>query len=76
LTVIKYCFALVSPQHSEIDFRVGEFPSLEHALHLAEFIASDLSIERKWSGWSIEVRNIEGRQLFAIAVPDGELVTP
>jgi hypothetical protein len=72
----KYCFSLVSPQRSEFDFRVGEFPSPEHALQLAELTAFDLSIEAesKWSGWTVEVRNAQGRQLFAIPVPDSELV--
>ena len=71
----KYCFSLVSPQRSEFDFRVGEFPSPEHALQLAELIASDLSIEAesKWSGGTIEVRNTHGRQWFSITVPDSEL---
>ncbi len=63
-----YSFALVGPQQSELDFPIGEFPSAERALQLAELIALDLSIESKWSGWAVEVRNFHGRQLFAIPV--------
>jgi hypothetical protein len=76
--VNKYCFSLVSPQRSEFDFRLGEFPSPERALQLAELIASDLSIEAesKWSGWTIAVRNTHGRQLFSITLPDSEIAAP
>jgi len=35
---------------------------------LAELIALDLSIESKWSGWTVEVRDFQGRQLFTIPV--------
>ena len=64
----EYSFALVGPQQSELDFRIGEFPSPERALQLAELIALDLSIESRWSGWAIEVRNFYGRQLSSIPV--------
>jgi hypothetical protein len=69
----KYFFDLVSAQRSEFDFRVGEFPSPEHALQLAELIAFDLSTEAegKWLGWTIEVRNTQNRQLFSIPVSGG-----
>jgi len=52
--VDKYIFTLLDPKGSEVDFRVGEFPSAEHALRLAELIAFDLSLDlkSKWSGWS------------------------
>ena len=67
----KYFFDLVSPNRSEFDFRAGQFPSLEHALQLAQLIAFDLSIEAegKLSGWTIEVRNTQGRQLGSMPVP-------
>jgi hypothetical protein len=76
--VNEYCFSLVSPQRSEFDFRLGQFPSAEHALQLAELIASDLSIEAesKWSGWTMAVRNPHGRQLFSITLPDSEIAAP
>jgi hypothetical protein len=66
--VDRYSFALVGPQRSELGFRIGEFPSRERALELAELIALDLSIESKWSGWAVEVRDFHGRQLFTIPV--------
>jgi hypothetical protein len=73
--VDRYRFTLLDPKGSEFDFRVGEFPSAEHALQLAELIACDLSLDpkSKWSGWSIEVRNAKGRTMSTISIPDGQL---
>lgn len=70
----KYCLALTSPQRGEQLIRVGEFPGDEKAFQLAELMALELGIdvERKWSGWTIEVRSPEGRKLFAAPVKDGE----
>ena len=42
----KYIFTLLDPKGSEVDFRVGEFPSAEHALRLAELIALATSADR------------------------------
>jgi len=73
----KYFFDLVNPQSSNYDFRGGEFPSPERAFQLAELIALDLGIEadRKWSGWTIKVRNIHGQQLFSAPVPELDLAS-
>lgn len=67
----RYCLALMSPQHSESQIRVGEFPTADRAFELAEHIAFDLGIEieSQWSGWSIEVRSAQGERLFAVPVP-------
>ncbi len=72
----KYFFDLVSPQRKEFDFRGCEFSNPETAFQQAELLALDLCIEAesKWSGWTVEVRNKHGRQMFAIPVPDSELV--
>jgi hypothetical protein len=69
----KYCFALTSPQHAECHLRVGEFPVAERAFELAELMALELGVEKKWSGWTIEVRCPEGRRLFAVSVGDRNL---
>jgi hypothetical protein len=49
---------------------MGEFPDPERAFQLAELIALELSIEAdgKWSGWTLEVRSLQGRRLFAAPV--------
>jgi hypothetical protein len=60
----------MSPQRAECHLRVGEFPVAERAFELAELMALELAIDvdRKWSGWTIEVRCPEGRKLFAAPV--------
>jgi hypothetical protein len=70
LTVHKYCFALTNPPDSECHLRIGEFPDPETAFQLAELIALELGIEADgpWSGWMVEVRNLQGRRLFAAPV--------
>jgi hypothetical protein len=54
---------------------VGEFPAADRAFELAELIAFDLGIEvdSKWSGWTVEVRSVQGHKLFAVPVTGGEL---
>jgi hypothetical protein len=45
-------------------------PTPEHAYELAELFALDLGIdeEDEWTGWSVNVRNAEGREFFSIPV--------
>jgi hypothetical protein len=68
--MMQFCFALTSPLHSESRLRVGEFPSAERALQLAELIAFELGADAdgNWRDWTVEVRNAEGRSLFAVPV--------
>jgi hypothetical protein len=75
--VTRYCLALMSPQHSESQIRVGEFPTADRAFELAEHIAFDLGIENEsqWSGWSIEVRSAQGQKLFAVPVTGGDCIS-
>jgi hypothetical protein len=72
--VTRYCLALMSPQHSESQIRVGEFPTADRAFELAELIAFDLGIEieSQWSGWTVEVRSAQGKRLFAVPVTGGD----
>ncbi len=55
---------------SECRVRVGEFPNSERAFQLAELIALELSAESdaRWSGWTVEVRDVRGQRLFATPV--------
>ena len=69
----QYCLALMSPQCTESQLRVGEFPVAERAFELAELMALELGFEKKWSGWTIEVRCPQGRRLFAVSVGDRSL---
>ena len=73
--MIRYSLALTSPRNSECHVRTGEFPGAERAFQLAELIASDLGVEdeSKWLGWTVEVRNAQGRKVFAVPVAGGDL---
>lgn len=55
---------------SECRVQVGEFPDHEKAFQLAELVALELGIEAdaRWSGWIVEVRNLQGQGLFATTV--------
>jgi hypothetical protein len=60
----------MGPLDSESHLRVGEFPAPETAFGLADLIALELGLESdgRWLGWSVEVRSMEGRTLFAVPV--------
>ena len=70
LIVDTYCFALRGPRDSERHLRVGEFPAPETAFGFADLIAQELGLEVEWQGWSVEVRSMQGRTLFAVPVGD------
>jgi hypothetical protein len=74
-TVYRCSFVLIHPRGLYSDLRVGEFPSLEHALQLAEVITQELSIdpEHRWSGWTLEVRDILSQVLITIRIPETAL---
>jgi hypothetical protein len=66
----RYFFDLVSQQHCRQDFRGRELPTLEGARRLAEQIAIDLATgpEDQWTGWSVAVHGVDGRELFAVSI--------
>ena len=68
--MIRYFFDLVGQQHSEYDYRGRVFSDLENAQQLAELMVLDLGIEPdgEWSGWTIAVRNAQGRQVLSVPV--------
>jgi hypothetical protein len=68
--VNKYCVALRNPTGSECRVRVGEFPDSARAFQLAELMALELGAESgaRWSGWTVEVRSVQGQRLFATQV--------
>ena len=43
---------------------------------MAEIIALDLELESEgeWCGWSVEVRNSDGRHLFSVAVQSVDVI--
>jgi hypothetical protein len=66
----RYFFDLVSLDRSEHDFRGRECSSLEHAFQMAELMALDLELrsEGEWSGWTVKVRNTEGKHFLSVPV--------
>jgi hypothetical protein len=64
----NYSFNLSNPSGSEQLYRMGQFPDWEHAFCLAELIATELNIsdDRKWSGWTMQVRDCEGSLVLSV----------
>jgi hypothetical protein len=58
----------MTPEQTETQLRVGEFPEAERAIELAELIAAEMSLEEGRSGWSIEVRCPLGLRLYSAPV--------
>jgi hypothetical protein len=71
----RYFFDLVGKGLSQYDYSGRVLPAPESALHLAELIAVDLALEEEepWYGWSVKVRNAEGREMFCVPVESGYL---
>lgn len=66
----RYFFDLVGAERSKYDYTGRELPSPENAYQLAELIAVDLAVEDQdpWYGWTVKVRNVQGREMFCVAV--------
>jgi hypothetical protein len=71
----RYFFDLVGKERSEYDYSGRELPTPESAHQLAELIALDLALEEQepWYGWSVNVRNAEGCEMFCVPVESGYL---
>jgi hypothetical protein len=50
--------------------------SIEHAFQMAELIALDLELrsEGEWSGWTVKVRNPDGKHFFSVPVQAVDLI--
>jgi hypothetical protein len=64
----KYTLVLMTPERTESQLRVGEFPEAGRAVELAELIAAEMGLEEERVGWSIEVRDPRGSRLHAVPV--------
>jgi hypothetical protein len=71
--VKRYTLALMTPERTETQLRVGEFPQPERAIELAALIAAEMGLEEGHMGWSIEVRDPEGARLHAVQIVPREL---
>ena len=67
----RYSFVLVDTHGMHSDTQVGELPSLERALQLAEVITQELSSDpdHRWAGWTLEVHDMQGQVLAVKPVP-------
>jgi hypothetical protein len=65
---MRFFFDYKTDDRALYDYRGDEFNSAKGAIEFAAEIAEGLneSLEDKWSGWSIEVRNPEGGMVFRI----------
>jgi hypothetical protein len=72
----KYFFDVVSQHRSEYDYQGCALDAPEEALRLAELVALDLEVESDGgrAGWSVAVRDAQGRQYFSIPVQCTDLV--
>lgn len=71
----RYFFDLVGKERSEYDYSGRDLPSPANAYSLAELIALDLAIDEQqpWCGWTVKVRNAQGREMHCVPVQPGYL---
>jgi len=66
----RYFFDYTTKDRSLYDFQGDDFLSSKDAYEFAQATAQSLknSLAGEWLGWSVEVRNVEGRKLFSLPV--------
>jgi hypothetical protein len=66
----RFFFDYTTKDQRLLDYRGHEFKSSTSAIDFAEAIAEDLknSLSANWMGWSVEVRNAEGRKLQSVPI--------
>jgi hypothetical protein len=67
---MRYFFDYTNNERSLYDYQGDEFLSSKDAFEFAEATAQALknSLNGEWVGWSVEVRNAEGRKFFSLPV--------
>ena len=73
--MIRFFFDYTTKDQALFDYQGEEFKSPNGALDFAEAIVLDLthSLRSDWSGWSVEVRNVEGKKIFSLPIGSSEL---
>jgi len=71
----RYFFDVVGQESPAYDYHGRDLPALESAYRLAELIALDLAVkfEDEWLGCAINVRSVDGRELFSVPVQSSDL---
>jgi hypothetical protein len=68
--MIRFFFDYTSKNKSLYDYRGDDFLTPQAAIEFAQATAQVLtnSLSGDWVGWSIEVRNAEGKKFFSLPV--------
>ena len=72
--MIRFFFDYTSNDRSLYDYRGEDFLSPEAAIEFAQTTAQVLtnSLSGDWVGWSIEVRNADGKKFLSLPVRSAE----
>jgi hypothetical protein len=76
---MRYFFDYTTKDQSLLDYQGDEFLSPQGAVEFAETLGQLLSnkLANDWHGWTIEVRNADGKRLFSLQIGDqAERKTP
>jgi hypothetical protein len=67
---MRFFFDYTTKDQSLYDYQGNEFRNSQNAIEFAEAMAQFLrdSLTGEWSGWSVEVRNAEGKKFFSLPV--------
>jgi hypothetical protein len=70
LAMKHFFFDLTTTDQSMYDYRGDAFSSSQSAIEFAQEAATLLkhSLSNDWTGWSLEVRNAEGKKFFSMPV--------
>jgi hypothetical protein len=68
--MMRFFFDYTAKDRSLYDYQGDVFLSSKDAYEFAQATAQSLknSLASEWMGWSVEVRNAEGRKLFSLPV--------
>jgi len=74
--MIRFFFDYTTKDQSLLDYRGEEFRTPQGAIQFAEAIALDLkhSLAANWFGWSIEVRDADGRRVLSVLIDTAEQI--
>lgn len=66
----RYFFDYATQGESLYDYRGDEFRTVQAALEFAGAIVEDLknSLDSKWTGWRIEIRNAQGVKFSSLPI--------
>lgn len=74
---VRFFLDYTTKNQSLYDYQGEEFLSSKHAFDFAEATAQSLknNLDGDWVGWSVEVRDAEGRKYFVFPVDTSAAIT-